>query len=256
MVVKGRRVVNVTGGQARRGRRWIYGYHAVARRLDVNPGTVIEVAILVRRTRRSAALRELAAVAGIGVTEVDEVTLRQRTGTGKHQGVAALAEPMGYRDVEDVVVLAPRPILVLDGIQDPHNLGALIRTAAAAGMAGVILPRHGQAEITPAVEKAAAGAVNDVALCQVGNLRWLLERLHARGFWTMALDHHEDRNLFEAEIPTPVALVVGGEGGLRRLVAQTCDLRVSIPMRSGVESLNVSVAAAVAMYELLRRSRS
>lgn len=224
--------------------------------MEVNPATVIEVAILPRRAERIAALRELAAVAGVPVTEVDEATLRQRTGTGKHQGVAALTEPFRYREIEEVLAMAPRPILVLDGIQDPQNLGALIRTAAAAGMAGVILPRHGQADITPAVEKAAAGAVNDVAVCRVGNLRWLLERLHARGFWTVALDAHEGRSLFEAEIPAPVVLVVGGERGLRRLVARTCDARVSIPMSPGVESLNVSVAAAVAMYDLLRRSRS
>jgi 23S rRNA (guanosine2251-2'-O)-methyltransferase len=246
----------VTAERGTRRRSWIYGHHAVARRLQVNPTTVIEVALLARRAKRTATVRELAVATGVPVTEVDEATLRQRTGTGKHQGVTALTEPLGYREIEDVVALAPRPILVLDEIQDPHNLGALIRTAAAAGMAGVILPRHRQADITPAVEKAAAGAVNDVTLCRVGNLRWLLERLRAQGFWNVALDVHEGCNLFEAEIPTPVALVVGGEGGLRRLVAQTCDLRVSIPMHPGVESLNVSVAAAVAMYELVRRSRS
>jgi 23S rRNA (guanosine2251-2'-O)-methyltransferase len=217
---------------------------------------VVEVALLAGRAVRSTAVRELATAMRIRVTEVDEATLRQRTGTGKHQGVAALTEPVSYAEIEDVLALAPRPILVLDGIQDPQNLGALIRTAAAVGMAGVILPSHRQAGLTPAVEKAAAGAVNDVPVCQVGNVRWFLERLHAKGFWTVALDAHAGRNIFEAEIPTPVAVVLGGEGGLRRLVAQTCDVRLSIPMRLGVESLNVSVAGAVAMYEVLRRSRS
>jgi 23S rRNA (guanosine2251-2'-O)-methyltransferase len=175
------------------------------------------------------------------------------TGNDVHQGVAALADPYRYRDLREVLTASSGPVLVLDQVQDPHNLGALIRTAAAVGMAAVVVPRHGAAGVTPAVEKVAAGAVNDVPICQASNLRRCLLDLHELGYWTIALSPTADQNLFRLDLPGRPALVLGGETGLRPLVEQTCDLRAAIPLQAGVESLNASVAGAVAMYEIARR---
>jgi 23S rRNA (guanosine2251-2'-O)-methyltransferase len=254
MVMKGEKVVNaVSRHDHGRTNHWVYGYHAVLRRLEVNPGSVVEVVLAERRGQRTEAVRKLATAARVRVRETDGVVLQRQIGTTQHQGVAALAEPFRYGALEKIVA-SRKPVLVLDQIQDPHNFGALIRTAVAGGVAGIVVPRHRQAEVTPAVEKAAAGAVNDIVMCQAGNLCRALEKLRSLGFWVVGLAPREGQELFIAEIPTPVALVVGGESGLRRLVERTCDMRVSIPMSPGVESLNTSVAAAIAIYELRRRS--
>ena len=167
--------------------------------------------------------------------------------------MAALAEAYHYQDLDAVVAARAGPVLVLDQIQDPHNLGALVRTAAAVGMAAVVIPRHGAAGVSPAVEKVAAGAVNDVPICQAANIRTSLLGLRDRGYWSIALTAHAAQSLFALEIPERPVLVLGGETGIRPLVDRTCDLRAAIPLRSGVESLNASVAGAVAMYEVWRR---
>jgi 23S rRNA (guanosine2251-2'-O)-methyltransferase len=129
----------------------------------------------------------------------------------------------------------------------------LIRTAAAVGMAAVVVPRHGAAPISAAVEKVAAGAVNDVPICETGNLHRCLLDLRELGYWSIALSAAADQNLFSLDVPERPALVLGGETGLRPLVEQTCDFRAAIPLRAGVESLNASVAGAIAMYEVSRR---
>ncbi len=233
--------------------RWLYGVNAVARRLAVQPRSIQALEILGGGSDRRAAIAAAAVRAGIAVRESDHATLRRLTGSDAHQGVAALAGPFEYRDVGAVIAERPDPVLVLDQIQDPHNLGALIRTAAGVGMAAVVIPRHGAVGITAAVEKVAAGAVNDVAICQATNIRAALLALRAHGYWSIALSPRAERNLFTLDIPERPVLVLGGETGMRPLVERTCDIRATIPLRGAVESLNASVAGAVAMYEVARR---
>ena len=250
------KVVNATARDQRNERpRWLYGINAVERRLTVHPSSLRAVYVLRADSVRRARLVEAAKRAHVPVHEADPTTLHRLTGSDAHQGVAALAEPFQYADLADVLRHAPGPVLVLDQIQDPHNLGALIRTAAAVGMAAVVIARHGASGVTPAVEKVAAGAVNDVAVCQAANLRRCLLDLRELGFWNIALSPRASQSLYALDLPPRPALVLGGETGLRPLVEQTCDLQAAIPLSGGVESLNASVAGAVAMYEVARRLR-
>jgi 23S rRNA (guanosine2251-2'-O)-methyltransferase len=140
-------------------------------------------------------------------------------------------------------------------MQDPQNFGALLRTAAAAGVAAVIIPRDGAVGVTPAVEKAAAGAASDIPICQVVNVRRTLDRLAEEGYWRIGLTPRGSANLYTTgDLPDRLVVLLGGEGGIRPLVAEACDFLISIPMaRDGIESLNASVAGAVALFELMRR---
>jgi 23S rRNA (guanosine2251-2'-O)-methyltransferase len=254
MLVKRRKLVNASAADARVERpRWLYGINAVARRLAVRPSSIRDLHVLRGHSTRRAQLAASAAEAGITVHESDAGTLSRLTGVDTHQGVAALADAYAYADLTAVLGDNARPVLVLDQIQDPHNLGALIRTAAAVGMAAVVIPRHGAAGVSPAVEKVAAGAVNDVPICQAANLHRCLIDLRARGYWSIALAPRGEQNLFTMDLPERPVLVLGGETGLRPLVQQTCDFHARIPLHGGVESLNASVAGAVAMYEVVRR---
>lgn len=255
--MKGRRDVNARRRQRNpaspTGPRWIYGINAIERRLTAQPGTIREVCIMPAPGGRRPRIAAAAVSAGIPVREADGLALERLTGTSQHQGVAAQVSGFEYADVDTIILTDPGPLLILDQVQDPNNLGALIRTAAAVGMAGVIIPRHGAAGVTPAAEKVAAGAAVEVPVCLVGNLHRLLLDLRDAGYWSIALSPRGGQSLFQLDLPARPALVLGGETGLRPLVAATCDIRASIPQRSGVESLNASVAGAVAMYEVSRR---
>lgn len=232
--------------------RSIYGVHAVERRLRVRPSSVRSVWLGAGVSQRRREIADLARQHGIAVRECDEAALRRLSGTDAHQGVAAQVEPFAYCDLA-ALTGDGRAILVLDQIQDPQNFGALLRTATAAGFAGAIVPERGAVGVTAAVEKAAAGATNDIGVCRVVNLARSLEQLADAGYWRVALVPGGGPSLFAAELPAPTALVLGGESGIRRLVLERCDLRVSIPQVGPVQSLNASVAGAVAMYEVLRR---
>jgi 23S rRNA (guanosine2251-2'-O)-methyltransferase len=156
--------------------------------------------------------------------------------------------------LEDVAAARPGLLVAADGIEDPRNLGALVRAIAAAGAGGLIIPRDRAAEVTPSAEKAAAGVTSWFPVVRVVNLSRALGQLKADfGFWAVALDQTGERDLYAGELPAPTVLVVGGETGLRPLVRQNCDVIVRIPMSAGVESLNVAVAAAVGCFELRRR---
>ncbi len=234
------------------GERWIYGTHAIERRLTVNPASVRMLYLGGRSSPRRRELSELARGQKIAVREADEGTLRKYAGSESHQGVVALVAAFEYCELKELMQ-GGRSILVLDQIQDPQNLGALLRTATAAGFAGVVLPERGATGVTGAVEKASAGTVNDVGVCRVVNLVRCLDQLAEVGYWRLALVPGDVPSLFNQEIPQPVALVLGGESGIRRLVLEHCDLTASIPQVGPVESLNASVAGAVAMYEVLRQ---
>ncbi|MGD9762607.1 MAG: 23S rRNA (guanosine(2251)-2'-O)-methyltransferase RlmB [Candidatus Binatia bacterium] len=254
--MKGRRHVNArTAQRDESALRWVYGLNAVARRIEAQPDSVRELRVVVAPGGRRNRLVAAATAVGIRVREDEAASLTRLTGSDAHQGIAALVEGFDYADLEGVLGASAGPVLVLDQIQDPHNLGALVRTAAAVGMAAVVIPRHGAVPVTAAVEKVAAGAVNDVPICRAPNLHRCLLDLRRRNYWCVGLSARGERNLFELDLPDQFALVVGGETGLRPLVESTCDVRVSIPQRPDVESLNAAVAGAVAMYELARRTR-
>ncbi|MCW5893870.1 MAG: 23S rRNA (guanosine(2251)-2'-O)-methyltransferase RlmB [bacterium] len=202
--------------------------------------------------QRMPAIVAAAQACGAAIQTVDRASLdRTARGTG-HQGVVALAAPFRYAALED---LADAPnVLVLDGVQDPRNLGALLRSSRAAGVCGVVLPQDRSAAVTPVVATASAGTLFDLTIARVPNLVRAMESLKGWGFWTIGLVPGASRTLWELDPPPRPALVVGGEGaGLRQLVRRACDFEVTIPMAAGVESLNVSVAAAVALFELRRR---
>jgi 23S rRNA (guanosine2251-2'-O)-methyltransferase len=223
--------------------------------LEANPRSIDEVRHIPSASPRIARIVELAVRYGTVVRRVGPDELDRLTGTRSHQGVAALAKPFRYVEFDEMLGHEPQSLLVLDQVQDPHNLGALIRTAAACGVGGVVIPRHGAAPVTPTVERVATGAANDVAICRVPNISRALRSLRRREIWSVGLAPRSGQNLFEIDLPARVAFVLGGEAGLRPLVARTCDLRVSIPLHPQVESLNASVAGAIAMYEIVRRGQ-
>jgi 23S rRNA (guanosine2251-2'-O)-methyltransferase len=179
-----------------------------------------------------------------------------------HQGVAAEVEPYVYADLESVMVRASHDgersiLLVLDGIEDPQNLGSIIRTAECAGVNGVILPRHHSVGINPTVVRASAGATEHIAVVQETNLVNTLKALKKAGFWVIGADMAGTQEFFHTQMPYPAVLVIGSEGrGMRRLVKENCDLLVRIPMFGQVNSLNASISAALLIYELVRQRSS
>ena len=200
--------------------------------------------------------------AGVTIADADDAHLEQLAGGERHQGVAAelvprAADPETLLEeaLESVTGAAPL-LLVLDGVTDPHNLGACLRSADAAGVAAVIVPRDRAAGLTPVVRKVAAGAAETVPLVQVVNLARTLRDLRDRGVWLVGTADDAPRTLYDVDLRGPTTLVLGSEGeGMRRLTREACDELVSIPMAGAVESLNVSVATGVALYEAVRQRR-
>jgi 23S rRNA (guanosine2251-2'-O)-methyltransferase len=197
---------------------------------------------------------------GLPVEEVERERLDALSDGLVHQGVLAVAPPFGFVSLEDVLARADaageRALLVaVDGVNDPHNLGSIARTAEAVGAHGLLLPQRRAASITPTAEKAAAGALAHLPVVAVTNLVRTLEELHERGVWSLGLDGDAEEDLAEHPLASePCVLVVGAEGaGLSHLTRERCDALVKLPMRGRVGSLNASVAAGVALYELLRR---
>ncbi|MFO7832072.1 MAG: 23S rRNA (guanosine(2251)-2'-O)-methyltransferase RlmB [Desulfuromonadaceae bacterium] len=194
---------------------------------------------------------------GVVVKEVERSALTQLCGTDKHQGVAAYTDPLARKDLAQLLSdTAPgeRFLLLLDEVTDPHNFGALIRSAAAAGCQGVVYTKDRSCHITPVVEKAAAGTLNSVALCQVTNLSRAIATLKEAGVWVYGLALDEAASVYATDLRGDVALVAGSEGrGIRPGVVKVCDGAVKIPMPGRVESLNVSVATGVALFEVVRQ---
>lgn len=236
------------------------GIHAVRVLLARNPQRVRRVLLAEGRDgRRLDEIRGLARAAGVTVADSDDETLQRLAGGVRHQGVVAelvvrASDPETQLE-EALEAAGGAPLLlVLDGVQDPHNLGACLRTADAAGVAAVIVPRDRAVGLTPAVRKVAAGGAETVPLVPVVNLARTLRELKDRGIWLIGTADGADHGLYEADLTGPVALVMGSEGeGLRRLTRECCDQLVAIPMAGAVESLNVSVAAAVALFEAVRQ---
>ena len=234
----------------------VFGIHAVEEALAV--GRPAE-RLLVAKGRRGGAIDKLvqaARAANVPVRFVSRAEVDRAAGQGTHQGVVLIAGAKRYATLEEAIEAAASPglLVVLDGVQDPHNLGAVLRSAAAAGADGVIVPERRAAGITPATEKAAVGAVEHVAVARVTNVSRALDDLKAAGYWLVGFDSSAEGTYHEIDLTGPVALVLGGEEkGLREQVRKHCDFVVSIPVVGGVESLNVSVAAGIALYEARRQ---
>lgn len=200
----------------------------------------------------------LAKERGVKVVKREREDLTRLCGSSHHQGMALKVAPFKYAELEDVLaagtgLVSSGLLLVLDGIQDPHNLGALIRTAACAGAKGVIIPKDRACGITAAAEKASAGAVETIPVVQVTNIVQTLEILKNEGFWIYGLAGEAKQSLYKEKFTGKVALVIGGEGeGIRQLVRKQCDILISIPIYGGVSSLNASVAGGIAMFEVAK----
>jgi 23S rRNA (guanosine2251-2'-O)-methyltransferase len=238
--------------------RFIYGFHAVTARLRQGASVVREVYFdAARHDPRMRALLDLAQSKGVRLMEADAVRLTGMARGARHQGVVARVEA-GPRvaDLEDVLegLAEPPLLLVLDGVQDPHNLGACLRTADAFGVHAVIAPRDRAAGINATVAKVACGAADTVPFLAVTNLARTLREIKERGIWTVGAAAEAQQDLYAARLGGPLAWVLGAEGaGMRRLTRETCDELVSIPMHGSVESLNVSVAAGVCLFEARRQ---
>jgi 23S rRNA (guanosine2251-2'-O)-methyltransferase len=239
--------------------RVVFGFHAVLARLRADPKSVVE--IFLDETRNDARARDLAALAersGVRLMRVPTKRLDGFYGGGRHQGVVARVElPNLERSLDEILQGIEKPLLlVLDGVTDPHNLGACLRVANAAGAHAVIAPRDRAAGITPAVSKVASGAAEATPYLMVTNLARTLAELKERNIWIVGADERANETLYDSDLPDSIAWVLGAEGeGMRRLTRESCDLLVRIPMRGDVESLNVSVSAGVCLFESVRRRK-
>lgn len=200
-------------------------------------------------------LRDLKDMAsGIPVYEVLARELDKKSGGRQHQGVVAHVAPFPWSDLKEV--LSGSPVLMLEGVQDPHNLGAIIRSSVALGAHGVVIEKRRTAPLSPVVAKAACGALEHGRLCRVPNLPRAIRDAKKAGYWVVGTREIKGIAPWEADFPCPVAVVVGGEGfGVRPVVGKACDLWLSIPCVGGIRTLNASVAAAVVLYELARKKQ-
>ena len=238
----------------------LYGTHAVEEALTAARREVVEICVdrSLRASGRLQGILSKAATRRIAIREMNPEQIASLAGTSAHQGVAARTSVYGCRHLSEVLNTAEQPalglVLALDQIMDPHNLGALLRTALCAGVEAVLVPKDRSAPPTPAVSKISAGALEHIRLVQVPNLVRALEMLKSRGLWAVGLDRSSADSLFSADFSLNLVLVVGGEGrGMRPLVRQTCDLLVSIPQVGPLDSLNASVAAGIALFEIGRQ---
>jgi len=242
---------------------WLYGRHAVAAALANRDRRIKR---LVALPEAAAELAQLAAAAAARLPPGPPERLERRSleallpAGAVHQGMAAAAEPLPALDIDDVldrIVGQPAPhiVVLLDQVTDPHNIGAILRSAASFAAAAVVLPEHGAPPVTGALAKAASGALEAVPLLRVPNLARALDRLKEAGFWSVGLDEHAAQPLQALDPGERIALVLGAEGsGLRRLTRERCDFLARLPTRGEPASVNVSNAAAIALYELVRRS--
>lgn len=193
------------------------------------------------------------------VTEISKAKLNQMAQTENHQGVIAIVPPFDYCEVEDILKEAQarkeQPfILILDGIEDPHNLGSIIRTAETAGVHGIIIPKRRAASVNSTVNKVSAGAVEHMKIARVNNINETIEYLKENGVWIYGTDMHTDKYYYDEDYKGSVAIVIGSEGfGMSRLVKENCDFLIKIPMKGKITSLNASVSAGIVMYEAVKQ---
>ena len=240
---------------------WIYGFHAVEALVRRDPRGIQALCVdRSRRDKRVQALEQLALDQGVAVEPVTKEILDNLV-SGRHQGVAARLEagrPSAAVDEAGLMGLVQRTqaplLLILDEITDPHNLGACLRTADAAGVTAVVVPQDGAAGLTAVARKVACGAADNVPFVRVTNLARTLRGLKAAGVWLVGTSDKAQQTLYEQDFKGPVGIVMGAEGsGMRRLTEEHCDFLVSLPMLGTVSSLNVSVATGICLYEAIRQ---
>jgi 23S rRNA (guanosine2251-2'-O)-methyltransferase len=240
------------------------GIHAVKEALEAGRAFDRIVIARGRQDTRVEQIVQLARVRNISVRFEDRSQLDRLADSKDHQGVVALAAARAPAALEDILAVANAGaghgskglIVLLDGVEDPHNLGAIIRTALAAGAHGVVIPERRAAGLTDTVERASAGALSHLAVAKVTNLVRTMEELKEAGYWLIGLDEEADKSYTEADYTSPVGIVLGGEGkGLHELTRKRCDFVVSLPTSGPVKSLNVSVAAGVVLFEVLRQRK-
>ena len=237
----------------------LYGIHPVYEALAAGRRKIYEIYLdKEKKAGRLANIESMAESRGV-LKKVGPGDLKALVGTSGHQGVAAKVSPYRLVTVQDILQAGlecgqKHFLLMLDNIQDPHNLGAVIRTALCVGVHGVIVPKDRSAPPTPAVSKASAGALEHIRLVRVTNLVQTIKHLKDRGLWIIGLQKEAEQSIYTGDLTGSVALVLGGEQkGIRHLVKNNCDFLFSIPQQGELNSLNVSVAAAVAMYEAFRQ---
>ncbi len=238
----------------------VFGLHAVRTLLQQRPERATLLMLQKgREDARATELMRIAQTAGVRIEWRDARELQKLSGSEHHQGACLQVRPIGALGegaLDELLdrAMTPPLLLVLDGVQDPHNLGACLRTADAAGVSAVIVPRDRAAGLSPTVRKVASGAAETMPLIQVTNLARTLRWLKERDVWIVGTDDQAQTSLYQAKLTGPLAIVLGAEGaGLRRLTRESCDVLVNIPMRGVVESLNVSVATGIALYEAVRQ---
>ncbi len=237
--------------------RFVYGINPILEALRAHPRDVLRVLVERGKDGRSSSggdrVAQAAEQAGVRVENTPFGEIQRRSAGGVHQGVGAELAEFAYVELVDVI----RPgafLLLLDGVTDPQNLGALVRSAHALGVHGVVLPKDRAVGVTPAAFKAAAGALEHCPVARVTNLTRALEQLKEAGVWTVALAAEAEEELADIDLTSPIAIVVGSEGaGVRPLVRKTCDHVARIPMAGKVGSLNVAAAGAIALYEVARQ---
>ena len=236
----------------------VFGFHAVGVRMKMAPKSVLEV--FIDASRRDARMRqflERAKEANVTIHEADGLRLSRLAGNHGHQGVVArVVEVQNQHSLDDLLdsLTVPPLLLVLDGVTDPHNLGACLRVADGAGAHAVIAPKDHAAGINATVAKVASGAADSVPYFMVTNLARTLNELKERNIWVIGTAGEATKSIYQMDMRTPTALVLGAEGpGMRQLTRKTCDELVHIPMQGAVESLNVSVASGVCLYEAVRQ---
>jgi 23S rRNA (guanosine2251-2'-O)-methyltransferase len=236
----------------------LFGFHAIGVRLKTSPGSVVEVHVdATRRDQRMRQLVERATAAKVRVVDSDDARLTQLCGAARHQGVVAMVTALPQtHSLDDLLdaVEGPPLLLVLDGVTDPHNLGACLRVADGAGVHAVVAPKDHAVGLNATVAKVASGAAETVPYLMVTNLARTLNELKERDILVVGTSDDAPITLYQADLSGPLALVLGAEGkGLRQLTRKTCDVLVRIPMHGAVESLNVSVASGVCLYEARRQ---
>lgn len=238
---------------------WLYGLHAMQAVLEREPERVIEVFVLKgRNDERLSTIVNQARRFGISIQFCQRKVLDDKVSGEQHQGVVARAKPAKPLDENDLDVILDSQsqpfLLVLDGVTDPHNLGACLRTADAAGVHAVVVPKDKSAGLTATARKVACGAAETTPLIQVTNLSRTLKHMQERGVWITGTAGEATQSLYEVKMTGPCALVMGAEGkGMRRLTREHCDDLVKLPMAGSVSSLNVSVATGICLYEIVRQ---
>jgi 23S rRNA (guanosine2251-2'-O)-methyltransferase len=238
----------------------LYGIHSILEKLRAAPDDVEEILLTEDSLGGSArALHREAKRLGVRVSYASRAALDRLSQGQRHQGAVARIAPYGYFQIPDLLDEVSAPefsgcVLALDGLTDPHNFGAILRTAEAVGVRHVVIPKDRSVDVTPVVMKTSAGAVHHLKVCKATNLRRVIAGLKARGFWVVGLCADAPEGIFDHLYPLKVCLVLGSEGGgIRPLIRSECDFQVAIPMLGKTASLNVSVAGAVFLYEWVRQ---